>query len=193
MTTPFIEHSVEDVINTIYIAAALVIIVVMVLFCFIYGAFYAITAPILIVAFVAPIALLAMIIIWALPEARSAPVKVLAPLLYAYWIANIMWPNYLGAMTTVYALLPTTVVLGDSFFDGYFRAGFDAYFNTLLRMRWSEIMLRNGDCSNCTAIPSRRTSSKAGSPVVFLRSARTIVSLSVSGAAWMRRLRSVSL
>jgi hypothetical protein len=34
-------------------------------------------------------------------------------------------------------LLPATVVLGDSFFDGIIRSGFDAYFNEMYRIRWS--------------------------------------------------------
>jgi SGNH hydrolase-like domain, acetyltransferase AlgX len=33
-------------------------------------------------------------------------------------------------------LLPTVVVVGDSFFDGITRAGFPAYFNNMYRIRW---------------------------------------------------------
>ncbi len=53
-------------------------------------------------------------------------------------------------------------------------------------MRSSEIRLRNGDCSSCTARPCRKVPSNTGSPVVFAKSARTIVSLSVSlgGGRW---------
>ena len=53
-------------------------------------------------------------------------------------------------------------------------------------MRSSEIRFRNGDCSSCTARPCRKVPSNTGSPVVFAKSARTIVSLSVSlgGGRW---------
>ena len=45
---------------------------------------------------------------------------------------------------------------------------------------WSEMMLRKGDCSSCTDSPCRSVPSKTVSPVVFVKSARTIVSLLVS-------------
>ena len=52
-------------------------------------------------------------------------------------------------------------------------------------MRSSETRLRKGDCSSCTANPWRSVPSNTGSPVVFVKSARTIVSLSVSlGVRW---------
>ncbi len=34
-------------------------------------------------------------------------------------------------------LLPSTVVLGDSYFDGIIRSGFDSYFNAMYRLRWN--------------------------------------------------------
>ena len=40
--------------------------------------------------------------------------------------------------------------------------------------------LRNGDCPSCTASPCRSVSSNTGSPVVLVKSASTMVSLSVS-------------
>ena len=49
----------------------------------------------------------------------------------------------------------------------------------------SSIILRNGDCSSWIARPWRSVPSKTGSPVLLTKSARTIVSLSVSfGARW---------
>ena len=47
----------------------------------------------------------------------------------------------------------------------------------------SETSLRNGDCSSCTASPWRSVSSNTGSPVLFSKSARTIVSFAVSFGA----------
>ena len=41
----------------------------------------------------------------------------------------------------------------------------------------SGTMLRKGDCSNCTDNPCRSVPSKTGSPVVLVKSARTMVSL----------------
>ena len=43
--------------------------------------------------------------------------------------------------------------------------------------------LRNGDCASCTASPCRSVSSNTESPVVLVKSARTIVSVSVSFGA----------
>ena len=53
-------------------------------------------------------------------------------------------------------------------------------------MRSSEMRLRNGDCSSCTARPCLSVPSNTASPVVLLKSARTIVSLSVSFGARRR-------
>ena len=52
------------------------------------------------------------------------------------------------------------------------------------KVRWmacSGTMLRKGDCSSCTVSPCRRVPPNTASPVLLTRSARTIVSLSVSG------------
>ena len=50
---------------------------------------------------------------------------------------------------------------------------------------WSGIMLRKGDCSSWTESPWRSVPSNTASPVVLVKSARMIVSLSVS--AWALR------
>ncbi len=49
----------------------------------------------------------------------------------------------------------------------------------------SERMLRKGDCSRSTARACLRVPSKTGSPVELMKSARTTVSFSVSGAAFV--------
>src|SRR5258708_40301305 len=64
------------------------------LFCFVYGGFFALTVPALIVVCVAPLAVLALLVIWALPDAGAAPVRTLAPLAVAFVIVLIMWPPY---------------------------------------------------------------------------------------------------
>ncbi len=64
--------------------------------CFIYGFFFALTAPVLIVPFMAPVGILGLLSIWALPEARTAPVRALELFFSALMIGLIMWPNYLA-------------------------------------------------------------------------------------------------
>jgi hypothetical protein len=61
-----------------------------------------------------------------------------------------------------------------------FASGFWTIISRLYWIRWSEIMLRNGDCSSCTESPCRSVPSNTGSRVAFVKSARTMVSLSVS-------------
>ena len=65
-------------------------------FCLIYGFFYALTAPTFIVAFVVPLLVMAALIIWALPHQRTAPTLLIEFLLPAFFVALILWPNYLA-------------------------------------------------------------------------------------------------
>jgi hypothetical protein len=66
------------------------------LVCFVYGFFFALTAPYLIVPFTAPVAVLGLLSIWALPEARTAPVRTLEVFFSAVLIGLVLWPNYLA-------------------------------------------------------------------------------------------------
>jgi hypothetical protein len=66
------------------------------LFCLVYGFFFAITAPYLIVAFSVPVVTLALLGIWALPELRTAPTTLMRFLFSGYIVALILWPNYLA-------------------------------------------------------------------------------------------------
>ncbi len=65
-------------------------------FCFVYGFGFALTAPYLIVPFATPIAILAIIAIWALPGMRAAPERTVEALFFAYFVVLIVWPNYLA-------------------------------------------------------------------------------------------------
>lgn len=65
-------------------------------FCFVYGFFYSLFAPALMVYFLVPPTVLALLIVWALPDSRTAPTGPLEWLLYAYFITLIIWPNYLA-------------------------------------------------------------------------------------------------
>ena len=64
--------------------------------CFVYGFFFALTAPYMIVPFAAPVAVLGLLSIWALPEVDSAPVKTLEVFFSAGLAGLILWPNYLA-------------------------------------------------------------------------------------------------
>jgi len=67
------------------------------LFCVIYGFFYAITAPYLIVPLAVPIAVLGLLAIWALPENNTAvPTRAMELSFSALMIGLILWPNYLA-------------------------------------------------------------------------------------------------
>lgn len=65
-------------------------------FLFAYGFYFALTAPYLLVPMTAPLVLLAGLVIWALPELRTAPTKIMETLLFAFFIVLFLWPNYLA-------------------------------------------------------------------------------------------------
>jgi len=64
--------------------------------CFLYGFSYARFAPFLMVPFAVPLALLAILVIWALPSGDYAPTSALQPLYIAFFAALFIWPNYLA-------------------------------------------------------------------------------------------------
>ncbi|MDB5420265.1 MAG: hypothetical protein JWR59_212, partial [Brevundimonas sp.] len=64
--------------------------------CLVYGFYFALTAPYLIVPFAAPIFILILLSIWALPENRHIPTKTLEFLFSGILISLILWPNYLA-------------------------------------------------------------------------------------------------
>lgn len=64
--------------------------------CFVYGFFFALTAPYLIVQCAIPIVLLGMLSIWALPDERVAPTRLMRFLFTGFMIALCLWPRYLA-------------------------------------------------------------------------------------------------
>src|SRR3954469_6272264 len=64
------------------------------LFCFIYGFFFSVLVPNAFAFLMAPLAMLGLLVIWALPESNWAPTRSLEMLFYAMFIALIVWPNY---------------------------------------------------------------------------------------------------
>lgn len=65
-------------------------------FCLIYGFFYALTTPYLIVPVTIPIVALVLMSIWALPDRPHAPTKTMEFFFAALLIILILWPNYLA-------------------------------------------------------------------------------------------------
>lgn len=66
------------------------------LFCFLYGLVFAFFAPFLLPIFLIPPIILGLVVIWALPDERTAPTRTLNFLFFAFSIALIVWPNYLA-------------------------------------------------------------------------------------------------
>jgi hypothetical protein len=62
----------------------------------VYGFFYTILPPQLLLYLLMPIALLAGLVIWAMPDVGRAPVRLLARLLLIYFTVTLLWPNYLA-------------------------------------------------------------------------------------------------
>lgn len=63
---------------------------------FFYCALFLLIGRFLIVQFTAPLAILAVLIIWALPERDRIPDKMLTRFFIAFMIAMMIWPNYLA-------------------------------------------------------------------------------------------------
>ncbi len=65
-------------------------------FCLVYGFFYALTTPYLVMLFLAPLLVMALIVIWALPDLQRAPTATMQRLHMAFFVCLILWPNYLA-------------------------------------------------------------------------------------------------
>ena len=66
------------------------------LFCLVYGFFFGLSAPYFLVAFLAPIALIALLVIWALPDLRTAPTYGLELLFPTVLVTLLLWPDYVA-------------------------------------------------------------------------------------------------
>ncbi|HEY3948379.1 O-antigen ligase family protein [Phenylobacterium sp.] len=64
--------------------------------CLLYGFFFGLTAPYLLVPFAVPIVILAATIIWALPEQRTAPTLAVEYLFTVHFAIVALWPRYLA-------------------------------------------------------------------------------------------------
>ena len=65
-------------------------------FCFILGFAYSLLAPALLPVFAAPIAVLALLVIWVLPDSTKPPVRMLEWLFFAFFVVLVLWPDYLA-------------------------------------------------------------------------------------------------
>jgi hypothetical protein len=74
----------------------LVVTVSLGLFLLIWGMGFALFAPFLILFFFAPVAILAFVVIWALPISRRTPVGALPGVLFLFMFLQVMWPNYVA-------------------------------------------------------------------------------------------------
>lgn len=67
-----------------------------VLLAMIYGFLVAILPPSLLVGAAAPLGVLALLVVWALPDARTAPTRALTRVYSLFVVVFIVWPNYLA-------------------------------------------------------------------------------------------------
>jgi hypothetical protein len=65
-------------------------------FCLIYGFMFAFFVPFVIMPFLLPPLILAGMVIWSLPDTRTAPTRLLEVLFFAFLIALVLWPGYLA-------------------------------------------------------------------------------------------------
>ncbi len=72
------------------------VIGLVVAFCLFYGLAFAFLAPFLLLAFAVPLAFLAALVVWALPDLNKAPTRTLETFYFTFLVALIMWPNYLA-------------------------------------------------------------------------------------------------
>ncbi|MBC9032795.1 O-antigen ligase family protein [Sphingomonas sp. JC676] len=63
---------------------------------FFYGLLVSVLPPFLLVPAAAPPAILTLVVIWALPDAPRAPVRMLARLFMIFSMIMLLWPNYLS-------------------------------------------------------------------------------------------------
>lgn len=70
--------------------------VALAVFAFLYGFFYALLPPAFLPILLMPIAVLVLLIIWALPVSQFAPPRALAFCFWAFFTSMFLWPNYLA-------------------------------------------------------------------------------------------------
>lgn len=72
------------------------LIPIMVTLCLVYGLLFGFYGPFLIRLFPIPLGILALLVIWALPEMNGAPTRSMQVFFFLFLLAMILWPNYLA-------------------------------------------------------------------------------------------------
>lgn len=70
--------------------------VLLVAACFAYGFYFSVMAPARVMPFTIPLAILLGLVVWGLPAGAKAPSKAMEPLLFAFTVALLIWPNYMA-------------------------------------------------------------------------------------------------
>jgi O-antigen ligase len=68
----------------------------LVVFSLLYGAAFGLYGPFYIGLFPIPIAILMAVIIWALPEMKTAPTRSMTIAFFAFFLSLLLWPNYIA-------------------------------------------------------------------------------------------------
>jgi hypothetical protein len=66
------------------------------LFLLVYGAAFGVFGSVFPVVFLVPLVVLGLLVIWALPDLRTGPVRTLETLFFAFLGAQLIWPGYLA-------------------------------------------------------------------------------------------------
>jgi hypothetical protein len=74
----------------------LIVMLLLGVVCIPYGFYYALFTPWLIVNFLAPLGILLIIVIWALPQVKRTPDVAIERWFFAFFITFSLWPNYLA-------------------------------------------------------------------------------------------------
>lgn len=76
--------------------AGMIAAVAAVILCVPYGFSYAVFTPWLLVPLIVPIAIMVVLIVWALPDVFSPPDELMEKMFFAFLFAFLLWPNYLA-------------------------------------------------------------------------------------------------
>lgn len=71
------------------------LLTIVVLVAIVYGGLVAILPPPMLLGLAAPLSILAMLVVWALPNARRAPVQTLSRMFMVFLFCLILWPKYI--------------------------------------------------------------------------------------------------
>lgn len=94
------------------LTAGLLLLAILCFACLVWGFFFALTVPYFLPPFVGPIAALSLLVIWALPDTNRAPTGAIVLLFFAFFLSNVLWPNYLALTLKGLPWITTTRLFG---------------------------------------------------------------------------------